>query len=73
MVIKRSMGAGFAGIENPLYYMDKTLMLFGDAKNFGGAIVRESAGGLLRSPECRSGSPVVGSPAACRGGGFLRL
>ena len=47
MVIKRSMGAGFAGIENPLYYLDKTLMLFGDAKNFVGAIVRELAG----SPE----------------------
>jgi len=45
MVIKRSMGAGFAGIENPLYYMDKTLMLFGDAKNFVGAIVRELSGG----------------------------
>jgi NAD(P) transhydrogenase subunit beta len=45
MVIKRSMGAGFTGIENPLYYMDKTLMLFGDAKNFVGAIVRELAGG----------------------------
>jgi NAD(P) transhydrogenase subunit beta len=45
MVIKRSMGAGFAGIENPLYYLDKTLMLFGDAKNFVGAIVRELAGG----------------------------
>lgn len=45
MVIKRSMGTGFAGIENPLYYMDNTLMLFGDAKNFVGAIVRELAGG----------------------------
>jgi NAD(P) transhydrogenase subunit beta len=45
MVIKRSMGAGFAGIENPLYYLDKTLMLFGDAKNFVGAIVRELTGG----------------------------
>ena len=41
MVIKRSMAAGFAGIDNPLYYMDKTLMLFGDAKNFVGNIVRE--------------------------------
>src|ERR1044071_5749052 len=40
MVIKRSMGAGFAGIENPLYYLDKTLMLFGDAKGFVGNIVR---------------------------------
>ncbi|MBZ5643522.1 MAG: NAD(P)(+) transhydrogenase (Re/Si-specific) subunit beta [Acidobacteriia bacterium] len=45
MVIKRSMGAGFAGIENPLYYMDKTLMLFGDAKSFVGSIVRELSGG----------------------------
>ncbi|MGB9435001.1 MAG: NAD(P)(+) transhydrogenase (Re/Si-specific) subunit beta [Candidatus Acidiferrum sp.] len=44
MVIKRSMGAGFAGIENPLYYLDKTLMLFGDARNFVGAIVRELSG-----------------------------
>jgi NAD(P) transhydrogenase subunit beta len=45
MVIKRSMGTGFAGIDNPLYYLDKTLMLFGDAKNFVGAIVRELSGG----------------------------
>jgi len=45
MVIKRSMATGFAGIDNPLYYMDKTLMLFGDAKNFVGSIVRELSGG----------------------------
>jgi len=40
MVIKRSMNPGFAGIDNELYYMDHTLMLFGDAKGFGGEIVK---------------------------------
>src|SRR5579859_4933762 len=44
MVIKRSMAAGFPGIDNPLYYLDHTLMLFGDAKNFVGNIVRELSG-----------------------------
>ena len=44
MVIKRSMAAGFAGIDNPLYYLDKTLMLFGDAKSFVGSLVRELGG-----------------------------
>ncbi len=45
MVIKRSMAAGFAGIDNPLYYLDKTLMLFGDAKSVVGSLVRSLGGG----------------------------
>jgi NAD(P) transhydrogenase subunit beta len=41
MVIKRSMSPGFAGIDNDLYYMEKTIMLFGDAKTFVSSIVKE--------------------------------
>ena len=41
MIIKRGMAAGFAGIDNELYYMDKTLMLFGDAKSYVSSLVKE--------------------------------
>jgi NAD(P) transhydrogenase subunit beta len=41
MVIKRGMNPGFAGVENELYYHDKTLMLFGDAKSVADGLLRE--------------------------------
>ncbi|HJU65461.1 MAG TPA: NAD(P)(+) transhydrogenase (Re/Si-specific) subunit beta, partial [Gemmatimonadaceae bacterium] len=43
IVIKRSMAAGFAGIDNPLYYLERTAMLFGDAKKMLTALVTEVA------------------------------
>jgi NAD(P) transhydrogenase subunit beta len=41
---KRSMNPGFAGIDNELYYMDNTLMLFGDAKTALGEVVKALTG-----------------------------
>ncbi len=41
--IKRSMNPGFAGIDNELYTLDQTLMLFGDAKAVVGSIAKELA------------------------------
>ncbi|QQS47617.1 MAG: NAD(P)(+) transhydrogenase (Re/Si-specific) subunit beta [Acidobacteriota bacterium] len=40
-VLKRSMASGFAGVENPLFYLDNTRMLFGDAKATVQALVNE--------------------------------
>ena len=39
--IKRSMNPGFAGIENELYFAERTFMLFGDAKAVIGELVKE--------------------------------
>jgi NAD(P) transhydrogenase subunit beta len=44
IAIKRSMNPGFAGIENELYYDDKTLMAFGDAKAVIGDVVKAVGG-----------------------------
>jgi hemerythrin-like domain-containing protein len=65
-VLKRSMASGFAGIENPLFYKDNTRMLFGDAKESIGGLVRE-----LRTADSPSAAPC---PAPCLpGGGGARL
>jgi H+-translocating NAD(P) transhydrogenase subunit beta len=41
IVLKRSMSPGFAGIDNDLFYHEKTSMLFGDAKSSVGEITSE--------------------------------
>jgi NAD(P) transhydrogenase subunit beta len=42
--IKRSKNPGFAGIDNELYFADRTWMLFGDAKNVVGELVKQLSG-----------------------------
>ena len=41
IIMKRSLSPGFAGIDNPLFYMDHSLMFFGDAKTSMTDLVRE--------------------------------
>jgi NAD/NADP transhydrogenase beta subunit len=43
LAIKRGQGPGFAGIENDLYFTDHTWMLFGDAKEIVGELVKQLA------------------------------
>jgi H+-translocating NAD(P) transhydrogenase subunit beta len=42
--IKRSKNPGFAGIDNELYFSERTWMLFGDAKNVVGELVKQLSG-----------------------------
>ena len=40
IVIKRGQGAGFSGIENALFYLDNTRMLYGDAQKVGAELIQ---------------------------------
>ena len=69
IVLKRSMRPGFAGVDNDLYYNEKCMMLFGDAKESVTKLTTE-LGQLWPSPTSGAGR----SPASLTAGraGYAR-